>query len=126
MPNETMPSRTSESVKNRRPQTFARIAMVLGIVAFIVHYLPLSDTLQSQVAAAALIVMSGLSFLTWIPRQRIDLTCSMIIAGGIALPVLASSALLIVNWYTPDRAAMGTGLFALASLFSSVKMEKMR
>lgn len=126
MDNAAAGTHGAEVLRARRAALFAKVSTGLFLVALSVHYLPLGSVLQSQVAAATLVVISGLSFLTWIPKQRLDLTCSVVLAGGLALPVLASSALLIVNWYTPDRAAILTALVALASLFASAKVERAR
>jgi len=121
MDNTAAATHHTGSSRARRAVLFARSSTGLAVLALLVHYLPLGSVIQAQVGAAVVVVISGLGFLTWIPKQRIDLTCSVVLAGGLALPVLASSALLILDWYTPDRAAVFSVLLALISLFSSAK-----
>ena len=122
MDNTAATPHAADGLRARRATLFTKTAVGVGALALLVHYLPLGSVVQSQVGAVAIIVISGLSFLTWIPKQRLDLSCSVVLAGGLALPVLASSALLILDWYTPDRAAVLAVLLALTSLFSSAKM----
>ena len=81
-----------------------------------VHFLPVPTNLKSLVAAITLVWVSGLVPVGWLPRQRIDLTIPLVIAGGLSANVLVTSFLLIVNWYSPDRAALLTGVLALALL----------
>lgn len=126
MNNESAVNERANTQPSARSMKFAQIALVLGVLAVLVHFLPVGVNLKTQVAALALVVMSGLSFLTWIPKQRFDLSFSLVLAGGLALPVLVSSALLIADWYTPDWAAVTTGLIALVSLVSAAQKETKR
>jgi uncharacterized membrane protein YfcA len=126
MNSETAISEGADATPAGRSAKFAKIALTLGVIALVVHFLPIGANPKTQVAALALVVMSGLSFLTWIPKQRFDLSFSVVLAGGLALPVLVSSALLIADWYTPDWAALVTGLLALISLFMAAQKESRR
>jgi len=122
MDNTAAVTHGADSSRARRPVLFAKVSTGLAALALLAHFLPIGNALQSQVGAVAVVVISGLGFLTWIPKQRLDLSCSVVLAGGLALTVLASSALLILDWYTPDRAAVLAVLVALTSLFFSAKM----
>ena len=92
------------------------IALVLSVIGLVDHYLPLSAPLRTQVAAISMVGICGLGILTWLPKLRIELAVSVLVAGGLSFGVIVSSALLIVTWYTPDRAGVGAAAIALLLL----------
>ena len=126
MNNESEVNESANTTPAGRSMKFAKVALVLGVLAVLVHFLPVGVNFKTQVAAFALVVMSGLSFLTWIPKQRFDLSFSVVLGGGLAMSVLVSSALLIADWYTPDWAALTTGLISLVSLGAAAQKESRR
>ena len=99
-----------------RAQRILVLGLGLVVMGIVVHFLPVPTNLKSLVAAITLVWVSGLVPVVWLPRQRIDLTIPLVIAGGLSANVLVTSFLLIVNWYSPDRAALLTGVLALALL----------
>jgi|GEM_PF-1277308 hypothetical protein len=119
----TSPDRNESPVGDVAPETGERAKRLFllgcGLAAFgvLVHFLPVPTNLKSLVGAVTLVWVSGLPPVSWLPRQRIDLTIPIVIAGGLSAGVLIASLLLIVDWYSPDRAAVLTGILALALLF---------
>ena len=107
--------------RDQRPRQLLRSAGLLATIGLISHALPISVALRNLVAAIVLVWLSGLAGLAWLPRQRFDLAISIVIAGGLALNVLVSTTPLIVDWYTPDRAAVSAGLLALGILAGRVQ-----
>ena len=99
-----------------RAQGLLKLGLGLAALGIVVHFLPVPTNLKSLVGAITLVWVSGLVPVAWLPRQRIDLTIPLVIAGGLSANVLVTSFLLIVNWYSPDRAALLTGVLALALL----------
>jgi len=126
MNSESAVIESADTMPAGRSMKFAKIALALGVLAMVVHFLPVGANLKTQVAALALVVMSGLSLLTWIPKQRFDLSFSVVLGGGLAMSVLVSSALLIADWYTPDWAALTMGLISLVLLGAAAQKETTR
>ena len=99
-----------------RAQRLIALGHGLVVLGIVVHFLPVPTHLKRLVSAITLVWVSVLVPVAWLPRQRIDLTIPLVIAGGLSANVLVTSFLLIVNWYSPDRAALLTGVLALALL----------
>ena len=95
-------------------------ALALAAIGLIDHFVPLSAALRTQVGAVSMVWVCGLGVLTWLPKQRFDLTFSLVLAGGLSLGILAASVLLVVDAYSPDRAAVGAGATALLLLAARV------
>ena len=92
------------------------LGMLLAACAVVNHFLPLTPALRNQTAAIALVWVSGLGILTWFPKRRFDLTASIVVAGGLSINVIVTTTLLILDWYTPDRAAVTGGAIGLLLL----------
>lgn len=92
------------------------LALGLAAIGSVDHFVPIAAAMRAQIAAVSLVWICGLGVLTWLPRQRVELAFSTVLAGGLSLNVLAASLLLVVDAYTPDRAAVGAGGAALLLL----------
>lgn len=105
-----------------RARLLLRLAAVLAVLGVVSHYLPVPASPRNLVAAIVLVWLTGLAVVAWLPRQRLDLCVSIVVAGGLAVNVVVTTTLLIVDWYTPDRAAMLAGLLALAALWGRTRV----
>lgn len=110
------PPATSEpatAISWRRTWAIGIVAIAaLGVVS---HYLPLGYGPKTGCAAVALVAVCGGGVVIWLPRTKWDLCVSLVVSAGLAVNVIVSSALLAVNCYTPDVAALLAGALGCAS-----------